>query len=353
MDVLFLPLYSSRGASSRVRFFQYFRFFSDNGINVHCSPLLDDDYLSMRYDGGFSFFKVLKLYFKRFLVIFSFFKYDLIVIEKEIFPFLPPFFEYFIYLFGVPYVVDYDDATFHNYDMSKSKIVRLFLGKKIDRVMKLSSYVCAGNSYLADRARFSGAQNVVVLPSVVDTARLNKNRPINKKKRVIGWIGSPSTQKYLTPILGVIDQVCSKYDAEFIIIGAKSQIFKSPYFSFYDWSLDTEAQSIEAMDIGIMPLDNGPWERGKCAYKLIQYMACGKPVVASPVGANLEVVISGFNGFLAYDENDWYELLSCLVCSSDDELEILGDRGRELVVSRFSVEAQRETFLGVIREACL
>ncbi len=106
-----------------------------------------------------------------------------------------------------------------------------------------------------------------------------------------------------------------------------------------EWSEANEVAEVQSFDIGIMPLQDQPFERGKCGYKLIQYMSCGLPVVASPVGVNAEIVREGFNGFLASNEDEWREALTMLI--TDGVLrDRMGRAGREIVVERYSLVSQ-------------
>ena len=266
-------------------------------------------------------------------------EYDLIWIEKEIFPFLPAFIECLLARMGVLYVVDYDDALFHRYDRNKNWLIRVILGRKIDSVMKCASLVIAGNEYLADKARSAKAQNVAIVPTVVDLTRYQENQQLNKSSLVIGWIGSPSTSKYLLSISSVIKSLTKDFNVRFVAVGASEDVISGTDVEVLPWSEETEVQSIQTFDIGIMPLADDPWERGKCGYKLIQYMACGIPVVASPVGVNKQIVKHGVNGFLAQNVTEWEQALQQLL--SDENLRSqMGNKGRDLVESRYSLQIQ-------------
>ena len=197
-------------------------------------------------------------------------------------------------------MIDYYVAAFHRYDMHKSVYIRTTLGKKIDRLMRSAAVVVAGNDYLAGRACEAGAKQLEVVPSVVDLGRYElKDWEENDAILRAGWIGTPQTIKYLLEIEGVIRALADE-DISFILIGAEvpPQFAGLPVES-KKWSLESEVQAIRELDVGIMPLADLPFERGKCGYKLIQYMACGLPVVASPVGLNHQIVHHGENGFLA------------------------------------------------------
>lgn len=346
MKILLLSKYTRLGASSRLRSLQYLPYLESLGHHVKVSPLFDDLYLQQLYGSKKrSASHVFGCYYTRLLVLFSFFKYDVIWVEKEIFPYLPAFAERLLRLFNKAYVVDYDDAIFHNYDLSKNIFIRLFLKKKIDVVMQHARCVLAGNQYLVNKALKSGAQNVIYVPTVVDFTRYSLGslaEGLDRDKISIGWVGSPSTQKYVLDIKIALNTVCSLTNARLILVGANDDIksnFPGVDVLTVPWSEDSEVKSIQKFDIGIMPLIDGPWEQGKCGYKLIQYMACGVPVVASPVGVNQILVSSTKSGLLAMSTQDWIDSLLSLIESSLRR-STMGESGRQAVQDKYSMSIQ-------------
>jgi len=294
--------------------------------------------------------RIASLYFKRFFFLFTVFKYDLVIIEKELFPYCPALVERLFRLLNVRYVVEYDDAIFHNYDNNKRWIIRLFLKNKIDVVMKFSSGTIVGNTYLRDRALKAGAGNVVVIPTVIDLKRYKCKSNFNNSKLVIGWIGSPSTLKYLH----LLTNVFKKLDADFElhIVGGGSGIGLPEIEKIIKWDERTEVDSILQFDIGIMPLLDDKWERGKCAYKLIQYMACGIPVIGSPVGANVDVIRDGKCGFFAQSDEEWVQSFEILINDCRLRREF-GFNGRAIVADNYTVKAVTETYINFISDVIL
>lgn len=266
---------------------------------------------------------------------------DVIWLEKECFPYVPYLLESVIMPTDIPYVVDYDDAVFHNYDLSHSRIVRMALRYKIDRIMRRSDVVICGNSYLADRAKAAGAKKVYYVPTVVDPDRYHSCFQVNARPLTIGWIGSPSTQKYLMQIRDVLIKACTKFQAELLLVGADKNVlehFSGINLRIEPWSENKEASLIAEMNLGIMPLPDGPWEEGKCGYKLIQYMASAVPFVASPVGANVTIAKS-CGGLLAQTPTEWEEKLDLLLGDPDLRKRV-GDAGRHSIVNEYSVKKQ-------------
>lgn len=339
MRILALTRYQRQGASSRMRICQYAAPLRERGLDVTIMPLMGENYLARLNAREPTRWREVAIdYLKRVNILFSAKRFDLLWIEKELFPWLPAWAEAILAGFGHRYVVDYDDAVFHNYDRNRHYLVRKLLGSKLDRVMRGASAVVCGNSYLAERARSAGARHVEIIPTVVDVARY----PVRPKAgsgahTTIGWIGSFSTARYLDIIAPALRIVAATTPLRLVVIGAHREL-PGLDVEYRAWSEDTEVDEIRRFDIGVMPLDDGPWERGKCGYKLIQYMACCLPVVASPVGINCEIVQHGANGFLAADVNAWADALRTL-CASPDLRVSLGARGRRAVEQHYSLEA--------------
>ncbi|RZU99096.1 glycosyltransferase family 4 protein [Spiribacter vilamensis] len=354
MKVTLLSKYSRLGASSRLRSLQYLPALETAGIEVTVRPLFDDDYLKTLYAGkGRAISLVARRYAVRARDLRRAVDADLLWVEKEALPYLPHWLEHVLMPRGVPYVVDYDDAVFHNYDLSGRAWVRRLLGRKIDRVMAEATTVICGNDYLAERACGAGARRVEYLPTVVDAERYPfVPRPGNAQP-VIGWIGSPSTQQYVTELAPVLERIGKKYDARLVLVGARPDVaerFGDLPVEIVPWSEDTEAEQVASFDVGIMPLLDGPWERGKCGYKLIQYMACGKPVVASPVGVNEKIVHDWACGLLAGSHEQWFEALDHLI-SDTDQRQRLGRRGRDAIEKHYSMQVQAPHLANMLIQA--
>ena len=338
MKVLYFTKYSRNGASSRLRSYQYFPLLEADHFIIDVKPFFDEAYLNNLYSGKKnSFFQIFKFYFNRFFQLFLVFRYDKIVIEKELFPYFFSWFEGILNFINIKYIVDYDDAIFHNYNLSNSTVIRFLLKNKIENVMKYSQCVVAGNSYLAEKAKNAGAKKIVIIPTVIDLNRYKIKNNYQSSKIKIGWIGSPSTLKYLKNKKEVFEALNSNYDIEFQIVGGNEKLGFNANICYFDWSESLETELILNFDIGIMPLENSPWEQGKCAYKLIQYMACGIPVVASNVGMNSEVVFNNTNGFLVDDDNEWIQKLSLLI-ENENLRANFGQNGRKIVEKHFQLQ---------------
>ena len=336
--ILALTRYGLLGASSRVRFALYQPALEATGYNMEYSPFFDDDYLRSLYDqrGSGRMIGIVRAYVRRLAALFKLQRYDLLWIEKELLPFAPAAMERLLAISGVPYVVDYDDAIFHNYDQHSNSLVRNLLGNRLDGLLARSSGVTAGNRYLGKYARMHGAKHVVDFPTVVDTATY---RPLafNGRARplTLGWIGSPATRHLLINAIPALNLAARKTPFRLQTIGIpalQETIFPIEALS---WTEDSEVALLNQIDIGIMPLADTPFERGKCGYKLIQYMACGKPVIASPVGVNSEIVSPDI-GFLANQASEWVQAIATL--GNNPALRYqMGQLGRRKVESRYSL----------------
>lgn len=351
--VLFLTKYARNGASSRYRTFQYLPWLERAGIECRVMPLFDEAYLIHRYQSGRGRPQdVLRAFGRRLRALASARQFDLVVIEYELLPYFPALPERWLNWLDVPYLVDYDDALFHQYDQHKNGWVRRLLGQKIARVMRCAKLVTVGNAYLAAYARRAGAARVELLPTVIDLTRYPQLRVPRPPDRpfTIGWIGSPSTAAYLEAIAPALARVCRGGKGRLQLIGSGPVDLPDVPVEVLPWNDATEVNMLRHFDVGIMPLPDQLWARGKCGFKLIQYMACGLPVVASPVGVNAEIVEHGVNGFLASTEDEWVQALGSLL--SDAELrERMGRAGREKVEQHYALQVTGPRLVELIESA--
>lgn len=339
--VLVLTRYARLGASSRVRFLQFLPHLAGFGITADVHALLDDNYIQRLYAGERpAIGAAVRSYLGRMQALLSRNRYDVIWVEKETLPWLPAWFEAG-FSGRSPYVVDLDDAWYLRYEQHCSPIMRSLLAKKLDRVMCRSASVIAGNKSLAERAKRSGAQDVKVVPSAIDLARYPSVQSMRREGNgpfIIGWIGTPVTVGYLAQFADALRGLAERRSVKLHIIGASPpEGFAGLPARAISWSESTEISEIAKCNVGIMPLDDDAWAHGKCAYKLLQFMAAGKPVVASRVGANLEVIQHGHNGMLVNSMDDWISALDTLV-EHTDVRDRMGEAGRRTVELKYSVE---------------
>ncbi len=348
MNIVALTRYGCLGASSRVRTYQYLPFFDRAGSRVTVHSLLGDDYLRRRYSGErVRAWPVVRAYLARVVAVLGARRSDVVWIEKELLPWMPALAERLL-LAGVPYVLDYDDAIFHCYDQHPKPVVRRLLGRKIDRIMRGAALVVVGNDYLARRALEAGSPRVEIVPSAVDLRRYGEVEDLPGGPFTVGWIGSPGSERLLDSFRPVLTDLARDPDIRLVLIGASGSALNGIPHQAWRWSLETEIEQLRQLHVGIMPLGDTGWEQGKCGYKLIQYMAAGRSVVASPVGVNTVIVEDGVSGFLASSFDDWKGALKALkddrgLCARQ------GRAGRRRVEQRYNLLMTAPRIIDLLR----
>lgn len=333
MRVLFVLIGPSVIASSRVRVYQFLPRLRTE-LDVHATIRVGGSAVPWRLPAfmatlvGF-FVKRWRLLTLWLSVWFSG-SYDLIFIHRVL---LPQWLVRRIVLRGRPIIFDFDDAIslegFYNRRISE---------QRLQVVLNAANLVITSSLYNADAVR-EQCRTVEVIPSSVDNRRYRTKSAYRHPDPVtIGWIGSPSTTPYLAGVSSVLRNLNRLHSIKVVTIGADRNFrFEEVDHINKSWNEKSEADDLLECDIGIMPLPDNEWTRGKGGYKLLQYMAAGLPVVASPVAVNREIVQDGVNGFLATTEQDWLKKLSLLI--EDAELrERMGQKGRALVEQRYSSE---------------
>ena len=352
MRVTAFTKYDREAASTRQRVLQYLPSLAHAGIEVAVHPLLDDAYVRSLASGtAASKIAIAAAYARRFRQLLKPQSADLIWVYAELFPWLPARFEQLAFRSGQPVIYDFDDAFFHPYDDHSNLLVRATLGGKLKPLITGAAAVCAGNAYLGDYAARAGA-SAMILPTVVDIdqyvpAKTRADRPLT-----IGWIGSPTTWAFVRPLLPLLSELCRDRSVRVSAVGAGAAAEADRFdgLTFVPWSEASEIASVQAMDIGIMPLPDEPWARGKSGYKLVQYMACGLPVVASPVGVNGDIVADGVSGLLATDLDQWRAAVIRLI--DDPGLRAaIGRAGRARAVDAYSLQTHAPRLIEAMQRA--
>ena len=339
--VLVLTRYSNLAASTRYRFLQYFPYLEQQGFLFTVQTLLDDAYLPRLYAGQSPDRRgIVRSYARRLKTLLQSRQFDLIWLHFDAFPWVPAWWESLALPADIPYVVDLDDAMFHRYDEHRLPVVRGLLGSKYDRLMQGAAAVVVGNQYIANRAVAAGASVVEVIPTVVDLNRYtlrNYDAPPSPVVPV-GWIGSPATASNLRILQPALRRLGTSHTAQLVTVGSGDvDLGREIKHVVRPWSESTEIQDIHRFDVGTMPLIDAPFERGKSGFKLIQCMACGVPVIASPVGVNVDIIDDGANGFLAASDDEWYAALKRLADNPALRQEV-GLMGRRRVEADYSLQ---------------
>lgn len=296
------------------------------------SPLFDVGYVSALYSGkGSRTMAALRAYARRIFAARSVTRdVEAVIVEKELLPWVPWWFERWLWSWRVPCVVDYDDAIYATY------AGRPFLKGKIASVMAAANAVVCGSEELVREASRHN-NRVIHIPTTVDVKTYRVIRRDGGGGR-LGWVGTPVTDRYLDLVLPALDAVNMRQTIEVVLVGASQRpaLRDRPYIRIVPWSEAVEKDLGALFDIGIMPLYDDPFSRGKCAFKIIQYGACGLPTIASPVGANREVIIAGETGLLARDIEEWMRAVERLL--NDPALqERMGRAARERVEKHYDI----------------
>jgi glycosyltransferase involved in cell wall biosynthesis len=236
-----------------------------------------------------------------------------------------------------PLVFDFDDAIYLA-DTSRANAWSRMLkpATKVATICRVARHVTVGNAFLAKFAA-DHAREVTVVPSTIDTDVYQIQPRARNRVPVIGWTGSATTARYLTTLAPALRRLQEKREFELRVIGAKVDI-EGLAVRCLPWRAETEPDDLRALDVGLMPLPDDEWSRGKCGMKALQYMALGIPPVVSPVGANATIVRDGVNGFYARTEDEWIDRLALLL--EDEPLRrSLGHEARRTVEESYSARA--------------
>jgi glycosyltransferase involved in cell wall biosynthesis len=348
--VLLLSRYTRKGPSSRVRHYDYLPALEQAGFEVTCAPFLDDEYIERLYGGKPTRPQILfRAYWRRLRQIAAVRKFDLIWVEKEVLPWLPAVLECAL-LRGRPVVIDFDDAWHLRYATHRNQAVRSLMGHKLETVISEANVVTVGNSMLADWAKSSGAARVIEIPVAVDIDRYPV-LPLPEGPFVIGWIGTPMNDAYLALIAEPLRHLHATYGARLRLIGGTDHFsIRGVATDNVPWREDTEAMELARCHVGVMPLRDAPWERGKCGYKVVQYMAAARPAVASAFGASTSIIVPGETGFLADSVEEWMGALGMLAADRE-RTRTLGLAARRRAEAVYSVQCNAPKLIEVLQDA--
>lgn len=355
--ILFISPYPSQLApSQRFRYEQYLSQLSEKGIQFKLAPFLTNSAYASVYQSGNHFSKISAIiygYIKRFAILLHITQYDFIFIHREATPAGPPIIEWLIAkVFRKKIIYDFDDAIWLTDKTTESRIEKILRWRsKVSLICKWSYKVSCGNNYLADYARQFN-NNVIVNPTTIDTLHVHNAdlypRPLSNSLTVIGWTGSYSTLKYLKQIEKVLKNIATKYpEVRFIVIADKHPDLDVKNLMYKQWTKESEIADLALADIGVMPLPDDVWAKGKCGFKALQYLALKIPAVVSPVGVNSTIVEHGIHGYCCTTEQEWFDALEKLIL--DHQLrKKMGELGREKVITHYSVSSNSANFLSLL-----
>ncbi len=351
--VLFLaPHRLNRSPSQRYRFEQYISFLEQNNFQCTLSYLISEKDDKAFYTEGNTFWKfwiLIKAILHRIKDTFRYNKYDIVFVQREAIMVGSSFFEKRIKRSRAKYIFDFDDSIWlMDTSDGNKKYEWLKNPEKTVRNIRYADMVFAGNGYLASYARRCN-DRIKIIPTTIDTD-FHKPLPKQNDKIVIGWIGSHTTIKHFEYALEFLTIVKNKYpQVEIRVVGDADYVNEKLNIKGFAWSSATEVEMINSFSIGIMPLPNDEWAKGKCGLKGLSYMACEVPTIMSPVGVNTEIIEHGKNGFLASTTDEWISCLSLLI--EDATLrEKIGTAGRQTVLEKYAVLSQQQNYLNAFKE---
>ncbi len=354
-NILFLVAHRlGRSPGQRFRFEQYLDYLKSNGFDFHISYLINEKDDEVFYAKG--------KYFAKAVILFKSIKqrwkdinlannYDIVFLYREAHMLGSTFFEKRLRKKSCKLILDFDDSIWLN-DVSKGNQNLAFLKRpsKVKRIIKYSDLIITGNSYLADYAKQYNS-NVAIVPTTLDTEYYKPLEKTQNDKICIGWTGSSTTLKHYALAYPVLNELYKRYGDRICFRVISDVPFDSdlPALDNVSWRKSTEVSDLNVVDIGIMPLPNDDWSKGKCGFKGLQYMALEIPAVMSPVGVNTEIVYDGVNGFLADSDEEWIEKL-CKLIDSAELRKKLGIAGRETVIKRYSFNSQKDYYLSLFNK---
>lgn len=347
MNLYFFPKYTQIGPSSRYRIYQYLGYFDDYKINVF--PFFDESYSPAKsYKSIKGIIHLIKLYLRRLNYILKIKPEDIVYVQYEFTPFLP-FFSLFFKLKKIKFIVDFDDAAFHDYDQHKNVVIRKLFSNKISNVIKNSVTVITGSPYLTKYALLYN-EHVIEIPTSIDINKYSLSEYKNiEDKLVIGWVGSITTSVNLLALIPVFEYLKNEnYNFEIRLLGFNVELaskFKDLPIKIIPWESGSEVENIYQFSVGIMPLENKPFNKGKCAFKLIQYMACGIPTISTPLEANVKVNRGNFNLF-AQTTQDWINALN-EIKNNPLKYKKVGLQNRKIVDKFYTIQVNKEKYIKV------
>jgi len=356
MRLLALSPVPAEGAGCRFRVLQYVPALERAGFSVTVAPFFDAPFFEMVYQPGHyaqKFRALVRQSVERLRLVTTRNRYDAFFVYREACPIGPAVLETLLSRSaGRPLVYDFDDAIFLSNSSDANRIVSaLKYPQKVESIIRRSALVLAGNEYLADYARARNS-NVAVLPTCVDTTvfapRATPAPP--GATPVIGWIGTHSTTRYLKSLAAPLRRLAATDKFVLRLSGTAEPVHLDGVTTVEEpWRMDREVELFNTCDIGVYPLPDDEWARGKCGFKAIQFMACGVPVVAAAVGVNREIIQDGVNGFLASNEEEWTAALKRLIADPDLRRRI-GAAGRRTIEERYSLAVHAPRLASLLSE---
>lgn len=355
MKILFIPYGTERAPATRYRVTQYLPYLKEEGVEFTVFSAISKFSTSLmikspdfKHLARFLYYIYVSMerIFRSFYVIALAGRFDIVFLQRTTFSFR---LELLLKMANGNVIFDIDDAIFmpdkpHNDIVTRVK--KHIKEREVLNVLKISKAVIVENEYIRDFAsRYCG--NVHKIPGPIDTERFHVRKKEEVHDVVVGWIGTPATTPYLYAIDDALRDLRRKYDfVRLRFIGAG--IYKSPGIKFerVDWDYKTEVEDLQDFDIGIMPMPDNEWTRGKLGCKMLQYMAMNIPAVVSYTPTNAEIIKHGENGFFATTKDQWKETLSTLI-ENKTLRNAIGQKGRLTVLDKCSLSGNVKKMMNI------
>ncbi|HZF45887.1 MAG TPA: glycosyltransferase family 4 protein [Sphingomonadaceae bacterium] len=356
LSVLFLTRYPVSGASSRYRVFQYIPHLEAQGIKCTVQSFMDEPMYRqglMRGRNIAKFGALIRAVFRRLSMLRRWHEFDALYLQRELLPFGPPLIERWLKRRGATILFDYDDALFIKKPSRFNPLATFFRSPgKTREMFRLADCTVAGNDWLRDAAIAEGGR-AVTIEVAEDTSRIPMHAPHSDDRALtIGWLGSPSTVKYLRIIEQPLQWVAARHpDVSWEIMGGSEFQMGGVPWELHEWSLDAELAALARYDLGLMPLPNETWALGKSGGKARTYMAAGVVPVVTAIGYNLELIEHGRTGFLCKSEADWKAALELLIHDAGLRQRV-AEAGRVVITQRFSPPSQARKIADLLVELC-
>ncbi|MGC8737221.1 MAG: glycosyltransferase family 4 protein [Candidatus Hydrogenedens sp.] len=344
MKIVFFGNATEKNAAIRYRVQKFADMFEVEGYPcIVCLPSSVDFYLKY-FENQPKYKKAiywLCVWLRRWFQLRHIFNADVIFLRGPIFKYGPPIFEYIIHLFNKNMVFDIDDAVWEKPAFVKNYSLRFIDFDWAKKMCKICAGAVVGNRYLEEHVKQWGAKKIAIVPTCIDIEKhqQKKEYPKHNNPVIIGWTGTHTNLGYLDILKEPLKELSKKYPIQlFIASNGLNYNMEGVNVVFENWKLEKEFEYLQRPDIGLMPLIDTPRARGKCAFKALEYMGVGTPVVISPVGMNAEVIENGVHGFLAQTPEEWYDRLERLI-TNPDLREQMGRKARQRIVDLYSFEA--------------
>lgn len=348
MRALFLTQYDRNGPSSRIRVYQFISFLEDLGIECKVEPLLTGavkELIAKLFSSAdliqkvFVCLKIFLAFISRYGHVLKAGRYSVVVVQKDVLPF--GLFS-ILKLINPRIIFEFDDAIWEPTPGEKKKtglmkLVFKYRSYLLKNILTKSAAILAENSYLEKYAKKYN-RDVTVIAAPIDLRKYKRSEGVGENDITIGWIGSPSTTYLLESIRAPLNQIVHKHNnVKIVNLGGAPILSNSPRFNNVTWAEDSEVSELQKFDIGLMPLDDTPFNKGRLGYKIIIYLSMGIPTVASKIGLNCEVIDDGVDGILVSSPGEWVKALEKLIINSKLRKE-MGKKARQTAQEKYDIQ---------------